>query len=64
MICPYNLIRKTHFSKWEQKPLETNDSVMTAGTTIEQTTFELSECMQDQCGAYFDGKCNYKGAVQ
>lgn len=23
--------------------------------------FELSECNKEECGAYYDGKCNYKG---
>ena len=62
MICAYNVKSKTYFRKWTQNPLETNENVLQNGMTVEQTITELAECERENCGAWYDGKCNYKGA--
>lgn len=63
MICPYNLSSRVEIQKWNQHPTDMNDSVFDNGGTLINTKFNHMECPKEKCGAWYDGHCNYHGAV-
>ena len=58
MLCPYLLKTETHIEMWEQKPDE--NGVVENGITVRKQEYVYSECQKENCGAYYDGKCNYR----
>lgn len=58
MICPYNIRAKTEIQQWEQTPDENETSAN--GTTVARTVFKYMECKQSKCGAFYNGRCQYK----
>lgn len=57
MKCPYNRKSEKHVQKWVQKP--NDEGVVTSGITTDEWSFELAECIKDECGAYHNGRCCY-----
>jgi len=62
MTCPYNLkVRKTvtqTMSSIGDAPDEQNSE------QIETIGYTMQECPEEECGAWYAGHCNYKGAVE
>lgn len=55
MICPYNLmLRKTIVERYTDEDGEEE--------TVEITAFARDKCAQEDCGAWYDGRCNYQCA--
>lgn len=59
MKCPYNRKRETQVIQWTQEPFEDNDTLLKGGEQITTTSFELMDCVKEECGAYHDGRCCY-----
>ena len=57
--CPYICKSKTETECWNQHP-DDNGNV-TKGITVRQYFFEYEECLKENCGAWYDGKCHYQG---
>ena len=61
MKCPYNRKRETQVLQWTQDPFDDNDALLKGGEQITTTSFELMDCVKEECGAYYDGRCCYSG---
>ena len=58
MKCPYAVSRHTV----TQTTFEYDeDRAETFRQTIEKNTAEFSECPKEDCGAWQDGRCGYRG---
>lgn len=57
MKCPYNRKSEKHIQKWGQKV--NDDNILTNGITENIYTFELAECLKEDCGAWHNGRCCY-----
>lgn len=59
MQCPYN--RKTaRWVKQSHNDLISEDTgVMSGQEEILVEEYVLMDCLKEQCGVYFNGKCNY-----
>lgn len=56
MRCPYACKTKTEFESWEQT-LE--DGTPVKGKVMKQYAFQYEECIKEDCGAWYDGRCHY-----
>lgn len=55
MICPYSLkLRKTIVERCTDEDGKEE--------TVEITAFARDKCAQEDCGAWYDGHCNYQCA--
>jgi len=59
LICPYNNKSETSIQNWKQDH-EDESQILTKGKTITQTVYEPMICQEDECGAYYGGRCHYK----
>lgn len=57
MICPHNINQVYTVSQNSTDDGECNDAV-----TV--TKYTMLECPKEGCGAWQDGRCQYKGAVE
>lgn len=57
MKCPYNVQNKTEILQW-QNDIDDN-GVVTGCNQITKGTFSLMECLREECGAFYDGRCHY-----
>lgn len=57
MICPHNVKKVCTVTQNSSDDGECNGAV-----TI--TKYEMLECPKEGCGAWQDGRCQYKGAVE
>ena len=62
MICPYNLAKRKSITQTTQEQGSYMDAPDTQ--TIEVITLEFQDCPKEECGAWKDGHCNFKGAVE
>lgn len=61
MICPYNRKSEKQILQWTQENCEvTNQPKSLSQTCV--TNFVLAECMQNECGAWHNGRCCYASA--
>lgn len=58
MICPYICRTETQLQVWIQNPDE--NGTLTDGRTMTRTEYEYMECRKEGCGAWYDGRCQYK----
>lgn len=56
--CPY-LTKKTRIEKFQQSPNEDNENMVSDGTTTICEKEEHTNCLEHECGAYYDGRCHY-----
>ncbi len=63
MYCPYIKKSETWYRMTEWKHSDVNEAVVKEERTSCQTIYEMAECERENCGAFYDGKCNYKGAI-
>lgn len=55
MICPYNMkLRKTIVERYTDEDGKEE--------TVETMAFMQDKCAQEDCGAWYDGHCNYRYA--
>lgn len=55
MICPYNMkLRKTIVGRYTDEDGKEE--------TVEIMAFMQDKCAQEDCGAWYDGHCNYRYA--
>ena len=58
MKCPYNV----NYQIVTQSKMEYNDEgQMTINTDIQNQTVQMIECIKEECAAFEDGKCRYRG---
>ena len=57
MICPYNINQVYTVTQNSPDDGECNDAVA-------MTKYTMLECPKEGCGAWQDGRCQYKGAVE
>ena len=57
MLCPYNLRCETQVQRWQQNP--DDNQTLTDGATITRTFYKYMECKQEDCGAFYNGRCYY-----
>lgn len=58
MKCPYAVDRRTV----AQTSFEYNeDGALTFQQTVENNTASFVECLREECGAWQDGRCRYRG---
>lgn len=58
MKCPYNV----NYQIVTQSKMEYNDEgQMTINTNIQNQTVQMIECIKEECAAFEDGKCRYRG---
>lgn len=57
MICPHNVKKVCTVTQNSSDDVECNEAV-----TV--TKYEMLECPKEGCGAWQDGRCQYKGAVE
>lgn len=55
MICPYNV--KLHTTEYSEK----NENQLPTGTTVTNEYFKYMECVCENCGAFYKGRCRYNG---
>ncbi len=58
MKCPF-LIKRTRVEKWQQSPDDDNTTIVGNGTTIISEEEKHTDCLQHECGAYYNGRCHY-----
>lgn len=58
MHCPYACKTKTEFESWYQTYNE-NGQVEKC-ITSRNYCFTYEECLKEDCGAWYNGRCNYK----
>lgn len=58
MKCPYNRKSETHYQRWVQEYDEESRSPK-ACSQIDQNIFELEDCLEENCGAWQNGRCCY-----
>ena len=51
MKCPYNRKIETQVLQWTQDPFDDNDALLKGGEQITTTSFELMDCVKEECGA-------------
>lgn len=61
MVCPYNTKSSRVVEQYEKAPGEGPDEESSQRITV--SSWEMMECPRELCGAWQDGRCNYKGAV-
>ena len=61
MKCPYNRQAEIQVLQWTQEPSEENEGLAKCGQEVRNVTFTLMDCPQDECGAWYNGRCNYAG---
>ena len=59
MICPYCNKSETVIQTWTQS-CDDESQEPTSGKNITQTVYEPMECQEENCGAYYGGRCHYK----
>ena len=59
MICPYNRMATKQVIQTSYTLDDSGNTTMTDQVVVEHHT--LMECPEEGCGAWQDGKCNYKG---
>lgn len=59
MKCPYNRKKEIQLLQWTQEPDEQNENVVKSGEQITKTAFELMDCVREECGAFYNGRCCY-----
>ena len=58
MRCPYACKAKTEY---ETNQYEYNeDGNPTTYKTVRQYVFQQEDCVKEECGAWYDGRCHYK----
>ena len=57
MLCPYLMKTETFIETWQQDPDE--NGIVLEGLNVKKNVYEYSDCQKENCGAYYDGKCNY-----
>lgn len=59
MKCPYNHRSEISIEVWGQcSDAESEDNKET-GYTFRKYTFDQQDCLQEECGAWHDGRCCY-----
>lgn len=58
MKCPYHIKTRIHTQTYSDK--NDNDSGLSSGYISDYYSEHLMDCLQEERGAYYDGKCNYK----
>ena len=59
--CPYN--RKTEITVVQNNHKYNEDQLNTSTEQITKTSIELMDCLKENCGAYYNNRCNYYTAV-
>lgn len=59
MICPYNRKMERQVVQWTQNYDEDLTDRISDGETVTTTTFAMMECKQEECGAWYQGRCCY-----
>ena len=62
MLCPYNLAKQKTVTQTTSEQGSYMDVPDTQ--TIEATTYQMQDCPQEECGAWTDGHCSYRGAIE
>lgn len=62
MFCPYNTKSSRVVEQYERAPGEEPDTEGYQRITL--STWEMMECPQHLCGAWQQGQCNYKDAIE
>lgn len=57
MKCPYNRRAETHIQGWTQS--NDSESQRSRVITVDQWSFELQDCLKEECGVWRDGHCCY-----
>ncbi len=57
MHCPYLVETESCIEIWHQTPNESE--TITDGNTIRIVKHQYAKCVKEECGAYYNGKCNY-----
>lgn len=60
LICPYRDKVETTVQKEIYCYSDDNPEQSTKTETILQTIHQPMECVKAECGAFYNGKCNYK----
>lgn len=60
MICPYTIGKQKTVTQFEKSG---DDPDGESSQTVEIVSYELPNCPQNECGAWRDGHCGYRGAV-
>lgn len=58
MICPYR--DKTETTIQKETYHLSNDNLNIGTDIVTKTIYQPMECVKDECGAFYNGKCNYK----
>ena len=60
MICPYNVKVHITVQQWTQEYSEENENQLPTGTTWTNEYFKQMDCVREECGAFYNGRGNYK----
>jgi hypothetical protein len=63
MICPYNRKQEKYFKQYKNDLINEDTGIIKGYTEGYVVKFELMECVQENCGAWQDGKCKYNQGV-
>jgi hypothetical protein len=58
-LCPYNRKKITQISQYTNDLADDVNGVIKSNKAVLSETYELMECSEENCGAYFNGRCNY-----
>lgn len=58
-LCPYNYKKVRTLTNWNENPINEETEVKT-GATLSTTEHEYMQCVEEKCGAWHNGKCNYR----
>lgn len=61
MICPYNVKVHVTVQQWVQEYSEENENQLPTGSTRTNEYFKYMECVRENCGAFYNGRCCYNG---
>ena len=57
--CPYNRKKLTNISMYTNDLCDEVNGVIKSRKDVTTETYELMQCSAENCGAYFNGRCNY-----
>lgn len=56
--CPF-LIETVRVEQWQQSADDENSTIAGNGGTVISEKEKHTDCLEHECGAYYDGRCHY-----
>ena len=58
--CPYHRVKSTQVFQRNNDLVDEETGIIKSIQDVTIDTYILMDCLEEKCGAYFDGRCNYR----